>query len=269
MNKFEIRRLNLVFLKDTQCKGKISVLAEKLNKDATYIGRCLYPEGKKHKKNIADEILDAVYTAFKLPPGWCDIPQWGKSDNGCQNKLIDIQPIQSTDNLLDQNENNFCITSDIEWLGSLEPYESGSPLLEEEIALPYFREVELGAGSGRYEVQENHGRKIRFPMLELKSRGIQPEYAACVTVSGNSMWPAYPHGCILGIDTSKTEIKDGDHYAIDHNGHLRVKILYLLPDGGLRLRSFNNDEWPDERLSKEEKLLVKVIGRVFWSSGFR
>jgi len=43
-------------------------------------------------------------------------------------------------------------------------------------------------------------------------------------------------------------------------------VLYKLPGGGLRLRSYNTDEYPDERLDAEQVKQVKVIGKVFWYS---
>ncbi|MEN1395189.1 XRE family transcriptional regulator, partial [Pseudomonas aeruginosa] len=41
-----------------------------------------------------------------------------------------------------------------------------------------------------------------------------------------------------------------------------------LPGGGIRLRSFNQAEYPDEEYSQEEMAEkgISVLGRVFWSS---
>jgi phage repressor protein C with HTH and peptisase S24 domain len=47
---------------------------------------------------------------------------------------------------------------------------------------------------------------------------------------------------------------------------LRIKTLYKLPGGGLRLRSFNIDEWPDERFESECLKQITIIGKVFWYS---
>ena len=57
-------------------------------------------------------------------------------------------------------------------------------------------------------------------------------------------------------------------YAIDHGGQLRVKQVYRIPGGGMRLRSFNRDQHPDEeyRLDQIREQEITVIGRVFcWS----
>ena len=61
------------------------------------------------------------------------------------------------------------------------------------------------------------------------------------------------------------DIVDGDLYAINHNGQLRVKQLYRLPSG-IRLRSFNRDEHPDEDYSFQDiqDEQISILGHVFW-----
>ena len=71
------------------------------------------------------------------------------------------------------------------------------------------------------------------------------------------------------VDTSKTSIKDGDMYAIDHDGMLRIKLLYRMPGNSLKIVSYNKDEWPDELLAPDEAQKVRIIGRVFWWSTLR
>lgn len=154
-----------------------------------------------------------------------------------------------------------------EFIGDIEPWDSKTPLHEDEVELPFFREVELAAGNGMTEVIENHGPKLRFSKATLRRVGAQVGHAACVNVIGNSMEPMLPSGCTVGIDTLKTQIVDGKIYAIDHSGMLRVKILYRLPGGGIRIKSFNTEEYPDESLTAEEAKSVKVLGKVFWYSG--
>lgn len=154
-------------------------------------------------------------------------------------------------------------------LGGFDLWDDDTPLHADEVALNFFREVELAAGGGRTHVIENHGRKLRFSKATLKRHGIQADHAACVTVSGNSMEPVLPDGCTIGIDTGNTEIKNGELYAIDHDGHLRVKMLYKMPGEVIRLRSYNSDEWPDEHYSADAAAKIRIIGRVFWWSVLR
>lgn len=151
------------------------------------------------------------------------------------------------------------------WLGSLDLWDNETPLGEDEVALPFFREVKLAAGNGlTSEVQENHGAKLRFAKSTLKRKGVSADQAACVMVAGNSMEPVLLDGSTVGIDTSKTDIINGKMYAIDHNGELRVKLVYTLPGGGLRLRSYNIDEYPDEPY--QDASCLRILGQVFWYS---
>lgn len=153
-----------------------------------------------------------------------------------------------------------------EYLAGVDTWDSNTPLDSEEVELPFFTEVEAAAGSGQMEVRENHGPKLRFSKATLNRCGIDKNSAACIKVKGNSMEPVLPDESTIGVDTSSTKIIDGKMFAIDHDGMLRVKMLYRLPGGGMRLRSYNSDEHPDETYNTEESQHIRIIGRVFWSS---
>lgn len=158
------------------------------------------------------------------------------------------------------------LKSNAEWHAGFELWDGDTPLKADEVALPFYREVELAAGNGSTFVQENGGCKLRFAKSTLKKSNVGPQNAACATVSGNSMFPVLRHGTTVGIDTSKKTIVDGEMYAIDHDGMLRVKMLYRLPGGGIRIKSYNSDEFPDEFILPEKMSEVKIIGWVFWWS---
>lgn len=158
------------------------------------------------------------------------------------------------------------IESNAEWAGGFEIWDSDTPLGEDEVEIPFYMEVELAAGDGILDSREFKGPKLRFTKSTLKRQGVNSDYAACVKVNGNSMEPILPHGSTVGVDTSATDVIDGKMYAINHDGMLRIKVLYKLPGGGLRLRSYNTDEYPDERLDADQVKQVKVIGKVFWYS---
>ncbi|MCU8015885.1 helix-turn-helix transcriptional regulator [Shewanella sp. SM72] len=158
------------------------------------------------------------------------------------------------------------VESNAEWVGGFETWDSDSPLGDDEVEIPFYMEVELAAGAGIAEAGEYFGPKLRFAKSTLKRQGVNASHAACVKVAGNSMEPVLPHGSTVGVDTSHTDITDGKMYAINHDGMLRVKMLYKLPGGGLRLRSYNTEEWPDEHLDTEKLKHIKIIGKVFWYS---
>lgn len=151
-------------------------------------------------------------------------------------------------------------------LAPLEPWSDDSPLQEGEVEIPYYKEVELAAGKGSEVMLESGGRKLRFGKRTLQKKGVTPEAAAAATVTGNSMEPVLPHGSTVAIDTASRTVVDGKMYAINHDGQLRVKLLYRLPGGGLRVRSYNTAEHPDEYYTAEQAESISVIGRVFWYS---
>ncbi|EIM16199.1 S24 family peptidase [Pseudomonas chlororaphis] len=147
-------------------------------------------------------------------------------------------------------------------------WDEQTPLDDDEVEVQFLREVELAAGSGRFVIQEDEGESLRFRKRNLRDNRVQFDQAKCVTVRGNSMLPVLRDGATVGVDLGKTglsDIIDGDLYAINHNGQLRVKQLYRLPSG-IRLRSFNRDEHPDEDYSFQEmqEEQIAILGHVFW-----
>ncbi|MCY1360467.1 HTH-type transcriptional regulator PrtR [compost metagenome] len=149
----------------------------------------------------------------------------------------------------------------------LEVWDDGTPLADDEVELPFFKEVELSAGKGSEVMLESSGRKVRFGKRTLQKKQIDSAAAACVSVSGDSMEPVLPNGCTVAINTNSRVVQDGSIYAIDHAGELRVKVLYRLPGGGLRIRSYNDAEYPDERYDAEYvEHNIRIIGKVFWYS---
>ncbi|AKD19954.1 helix-turn-helix transcriptional regulator [Salmonella enterica subsp. diarizonae] len=149
--------------------------------------------------------------------------------------------------------------------GGFSVWDSATPLEDDEVEIPFYQEVELSAGNGNYADLNRSGGKLRFARSTLRKAGVDATCAACVSIHGNSMEPVLPDGAVAGVDTSKTRIKDGQMYAIDHEGLLRVKLLYRLP-GGIRVRSFNRDEYADEEYFHQDADKIKVIGQVFWYS---
>ncbi|MDQ3203066.1 MAG: helix-turn-helix transcriptional regulator [Pseudomonadota bacterium] len=153
-------------------------------------------------------------------------------------------------------------------LGPIDVWDDDTPLDDDEVEIPFLKEVELSAGSGRTAVQKSSTRKLRFGKVTLRNQGVQPDQAVCVTVHGNSMEPVLPDGSTVGVDMSSTTVKDGKMYAVNHDGQLRVKTLYRIPGGGIRMRSFNIDEHKDEEYTAQElsDKNIDVLGKVFWSS---
>ncbi len=154
--------------------------------------------------------------------------------------------------------------------GPIEVWDDETPLPDDEVLVPFLKEVELAAGSGRTSIEINTKRRLRFGKYTLRNQGVEPCNARCVVIYGNSMEPVLRNGATVGVDVGNTRIIDGDLYAITHGGQLRVKQAYRLPGGGIRLRSFNRDEHPDEEYTPDEVVAqeIEIIGRVFWGAMF-
>ncbi|WP_261395010.1 helix-turn-helix transcriptional regulator [Halomonas sp. DP1Y21-3] len=146
--------------------------------------------------------------------------------------------------------------------------EGNEPLRPDEVMLPVFREVEFSAGDGCTQVIENHGAQERFSLPRLMRAGVHPENAALAVAKGDSMMPVINDGATLGIDKGSRGIQDGKIFALDHGGMLRVKRLYRMPLGRMRVVSDNADEYPEEVYAVADPDAPKVIGRVFWVENF-
>lgn len=168
----------------------------------------------------------------------------------------------------DSQEQTPATVSNATMLGPISVWDDNTPLDDDEVYVPFLKEVELSAGSGRTVIEKSSTRKLRFGKLTLRNQGVQFDQAVCVTVRGNSMEPVLPDGSTVGVDKGSTTVKDGKMYAVNHGGELRVKTLYRMPAGGLRFRSFNQDEHPDEEYTAQQlaESGISVLGKVFWYS---
>ena len=149
-------------------------------------------------------------------------------------------------------------------LGKIEEWDNNTPLSDDDCEAPLYKDVKLSAGNGfADDIEDYNGYKLRFSRNTLRKHGISPENVVCVMADGDSMEPVFPSGATLGIDTGSKNIRDGQIYAINHGGLLRTKILHKLPENKVRIRSYNQSEYPDEEASLDD---LSVIGRVFWWS---
>ena len=142
-------------------------------------------------------------------------------------------------------------------------WDDQTPLDDDEIEVPFLKEVELSAGSGKISVESSSRAKLRFGKYTFMRLGIQPSNVVCMPVKGNSMEPLLSDGSTVAVDTGATNVIDGKMYGILYEDMLRVKILYRIAGSKLRIRSFNRDEYEDEEVDASS---VKIIGRVFQSS---
>ncbi|MEB0025015.1 helix-turn-helix transcriptional regulator [Pseudomonas sp. MH9.2] len=175
-------------------------------------------------------------------------PQWLRSGDGSKH------PRERTENTYN-NSTSVAIRAD-------------APQSSEDVSVPLLKEIASTLGPGRTVVAEAPDQKVRLSLHTLQAMNIDPSNAVCAAIIGNSMAETIQDGSIIGIDRGTTQVIDGEMYALEHDGMLRVKYLYRLPCGAMRLRSHNSAEYPDEFFSAEQikKQNIRVMGWVFWWS---
>lgn len=162
------------------------------------------------------------------------------------------------------------IEANAEHLGDMAVWDEGDPIEDDECEVPYYAEVEFAGGYGMTEVMEVADRTLRFSNATLRAAGVECKNAAVARIRGKSMEKLILDGAAIGFDLADTSVIDGEIYAFNHGGMLRVKYLYRLPTGAIRIRSENAEEFPDEIMTSEQyREEIKMLGRVFWWSTVR
>lgn len=185
-------------------------------------------------KNIGSIMASKLEKAMDKPKGWMDQQHTKKTE------------------------------SNAVFLGTMEVWDSLTPLKEDEVEVPFYKEICLSAGTGFADnIEDYNNYRLRFARSTLKKHSINPEYVVCVTADGDSMSPVIPDGTTIGINTNDKQIRDGKIYAINHDGLLRIKILKKRPGNKILIQSYNSIEYEDEEANLEE---IIIIGKVFWWS---
>lgn len=155
---------------------------------------------------------------------------------------------------------------DVSKFGTFRLWSSNDPLPEDEyVHLPYMKEVQMKGGTGNVEMQDYNGFTLPFGKSTLYRNGVNPARAFCCTLDGDSMEPVIPDGATIGVNMEDNQIKDGKVYAFRHDDLFRVKRLYRISGGQVRINSFNQDDpaYKDEIIAAED---IEIIGRVFYWS---
>ncbi|CAG75338.1 regulator of pectin lyase production [Pectobacterium atrosepticum SCRI1043] len=152
--------------------------------------------------------------------------------------------------------------------GTVSAWDNTTKLSEDEVEVPFLKDIEFACGDGRIQSEDYNGFKLRFSKATLRKVGANTDGSGvlCFPAAGDSMEPIIPDGTTVAVDTNNKRIIDGKLYAIAQEGSgndklKRIKQLYRKPGGLLVIHSFNRDA--DEEAYESE---VEIIGRVFWYS---
>lgn len=148
----------------------------------------------------------------------------------------------------------------------VEPWDSNTPLDDDEIEIPFFKDFSFACGGGSIgEAIANETRKLRMSKATLRNLSIMKENAVAATAIGDSMSPTIKDGDTIHVDLGRKNIKDGKIFAICIGGLFYCKRLYNLPLGGLRIVSDNSTEFPEIHLNAQEIIdqQLEIIGWVW------
>ncbi|MDM0053832.1 LexA family transcriptional regulator [Variovorax sp. J22R115] len=95
----------------------------------------------------------------------------------------------------------------------------------------------------------------------------RPAALAWAQASDDSMETVLYPGDYFVVDTEQTEVVDGRTYVIFYEGQERVRRLFRLPGGRLRIEANNSQLFPTLELSAADVKGVSIIGRVVHRSG--
>lgn len=138
-----------------------------------------------------------------------------------------------------------------------------------EFALVRRLDIKLSAGTGHEHLDvtlSEDQQPQAFRAAWIRKMGLRPNRLACATADGDSMEPAIHDGDALVINLDETSVIDGKVYWIWYDGGARVKRLYRLPGGGLRIKS-DNATYDTIDLTADHAQHVRIIGRVRHKAG--
>jgi len=242
----EIRKINLSDLIRQSGLSKTK-FADRIDTAPSYISQIL---GSRSKREIGDAFARKIELSFQMPKGWMD----GMHDDRASHQ-----------------ESSSCLPPHAipDSIGAFEAWNDLTPhrkVAELDVAIPFLKGFEAADSHGVTRISKCHDQKLRLAKSVLNRAAVAEQNAFCITITSNNMEPVLPKVSVLVIDSSHTCIQDGDIYAIDHSGLLRVCCLYELPLGEVRLRSYNSAEWPEELFNAN---VIRILGRVFWWSVLR
>ncbi len=149
----------------------------------------------------------------------------------------------------------------------VESWDSNTPLDDDEIEIPFFKDFSFACGSGSIgeAILLNEKRKLRISKTTLRNKAIDQKDAIATLASGDSMSPTIKDGDTIHIDLGRNKIKDGKIFAICHGGLFLAKRLYNLPLGGIRVVSDNVDEFPEIHLSSQDVIdqQFEIVGWIW------
>lgn len=147
--------------------------------------------------------------------------------------------------------------------------EGGSPSSDDYALIPqYSAQGHCGEGLLNDHVEVKGG--LAFKRDWLRRMGAKPQHLFVIYATGSSMEPFIFDGDVVLFDSSDTEPRDRQVYAIRRpDGGVSIKRMAQQISGSWLIRSDNSDKarYPDEEVSAASMHEVPIMGRVIWRGG--
>ena len=137
------------------------------------------------------------------------------------------------------------------------------------VMIPVY-EMDVSGGPGALVLEFAETKyKLHFTRKWLKDVNAKPEEIRVARVRGDSMQPTLWDNDKVVIHMGMTRIRNERLFALAYAGEARVKRLYLLADGRLRVVSDNPDKakYPDEFIEGDDLNNILIIGQVIHKMG--
>ena len=134
------------------------------------------------------------------------------------------------------------------------------------ICVPVRGDVVASMGNGVEVYNESQTGMYQLGSKLLKDIGVNKNKCEMIFASGDSMYPTIEGGDSLLIDTSKTEIHDGNIYCVRIDGQLYAKRLQKIPPNKIKVVSDNSAKYDAFYIDFTEPLQFdfSVIGEIKW-----
>ncbi|MCG8998137.1 S24 family peptidase [Laribacter hongkongensis] len=126
-------------------------------------------------------------------------------------------------------------------------------------------DVQLSAGCCNLQWVINRKDPISFRVRWLQTKHLNPKNCKALYVRGRSMEPKLEDWDTVLIDTSQTEIIDGEIYAICLQDEFFIKTVERIA-GGVKLKSENPD-FESIEVRGNELGALRIIGKKVWRGG--
>lgn len=226
------------------------------------------------RKNLTQQVVADAMGVSKTT-----ISDWEKGKNLPRLERLDLLTetlgVEQRELLFDEGplveEPRFLRTDDSAQGPTLQPilaWEHPDDLPEGEFVMVPRLAVKLSAGNGheQVEIEFTKGMPQAFRAQWIREQRLKPNKLAAMTADGDSMETTIYDGDSLLVDTSQTDVVDGKVFALWYDGGERVKRLFRLPGGGLRIKS-DNSEHPTIEVPAATMEHVRILGRVVHRSG--